>query len=159
MPAPVTTEQIWAAIEEQMFGVVGIVSAKNEARTAGIVYVVHDGKLYFGTSRTAWKTRHIAQNPHVSMTVTIAKRIPFMPWIKIPPATITFSGVARIIESRDAPPTIGERLLAGLEGDDLLAHSVIVEVAPKGEFITYGVGVSLRTMLKPEEAKGRAPCD
>lgn len=157
MPAPVTTENVWTAIKNQMFGVVGTVTARGASRTAGIVYVVHDRKLYFGTGRTAWKTRHLARNPQVSMTVTIAKRIPFMPWIKIPPATISFSGTARIMESQDAPASVCERLLAGLKDDSVMEQSVIAEMTPTGDFITYGVGVSLRTMLRPEDARGRTP--
>ena len=157
MSATVTTEGVWQAIDKQTFAVVGTVTAAGECRTAGIVYMVRARKLYFGTGKTAWKTRHIAKNPHVSMTVTIAKRIPFMPWIKIPPATITFSGTATLIEAGDTSPAIRERLLNGLDDPSVMEQSVIAEVTPTGHFITYGVGVSMRTMLRPEDASGRAP--
>src|SRR5215217_1176342 len=89
MTLQLTTAQVWQEIEANLFAVLGMVTPTGEARTAGIVYVVDDHKLYIGTDKAAWKTKHIVGNPHVSITIPIAKRIPFLPWIKIPAATIT----------------------------------------------------------------------
>lgn len=159
MTAKLTTEQVWQALERNLFAVVGMVSARGEGRTAGIVYVVHDRKFYFGTDKEAWKARHIAANPNVSLTVPIPKRIPFLPWVKIPAATITFSGTARILTIDETPTEVGRALTHGLKGnpEERLASSCVVEVTPKGDFLTYGVGVSLATMRDTEAARGRAP--
>ena len=97
MTLRLTSEQVWQAIEKELFAVIGMVTARNEARTVGVVYVVRNHKLYIGTGKNAWKARHITQNPHVSLTIPVAKRIFFLPWIKIPAATITFSGTAQIL--------------------------------------------------------------
>ena len=78
-----------------------MVTSKGEARTIGIVYIVHKNKIYVSTSKESWKARHVQRNPHVSMTVPIAKRIPLLPWIKIPAATITFSGNAKVLEPEE----------------------------------------------------------
>ena len=40
MTTGLTSDQVWEVIEKQNFGVLGMVSAKDEARTVGIVYVV-----------------------------------------------------------------------------------------------------------------------
>jgi len=154
--ATLTTAQVWAEIEKQMFAVLGMVTANNEARTAGIVYVVNQRKLYIGSLDTAWKTRHVTQNPHVSMTVTIAKRILFLPWIKIPAATITFSGTAKVFAPEDVSSEVIEALFKGMDvtAEDSPPFRVI-EVTPEKEFITYGVGVSLLNMRDPEKARGR----
>ena len=48
------------------------------------------------TVLTSFKARNVMRNPHVSLTVTVGQRIPFLPWIKIPAATITFQGLARL---------------------------------------------------------------
>jgi hypothetical protein len=40
------------------------------------------------------------------MTIPIAKRVPLMPWVKIPAATITFSRTAQILEQHQ----LGEAL-------------------------------------------------
>ena len=156
MPASITTDQVWEELERQLFAVVGMVTASGQARTAGIVYVVRDRNLYFTTSRDAWKAKHIAKNPRVSLTVTIPKRIPLMPWIGIPAATITFQGEASIHRLEDVDSEIHETLTRDLEVDAaFIADACVIRVRPEGHFLTYGVGVPLRTMRRPHEAAAR----
>lgn len=157
MTLQLSSAQVWQAIEKEMFAVIGMVTARHEARTAGVVYLTQEGKLYVGTGRDTWKARHIRQNPHVSVTIPIAKRIPFMPWVKIPAATITFSGVARVLPAADASPELLRAIFRGIADDPArVAESCLIEVTPRGEFITYGVGVSLMQMRDPAQARGRA---
>ena len=158
MTAQLTTEQVWQAIEKELFAVLGMVTANQEARTVGVVYVVRDRKLYIGTGRNAWKARHVAANPHVSMTIPIAKRIPLMPWIKVPAATITFSGTARLLDPGEVPTELLQALFRGLaENEELVAESSLIEVTPEKDFVTYGVGVSLMQMRDTKKARGRVP--
>lgn len=158
MTLQLTADQVWEAIEKEVFGVIGMVTPANEARTVGIVYVVRDRRLYIGTGKDAWKVRHIAQNPHVSMTIPIHKGIPLLPWIKIPAATITFCGVAQVLEPEETPPEIFKAVFRGMSvSDELVAGSCLIEVTPVKEFLTYGVGVSMMTMRDPEQSRGRAP--
>jgi len=94
MTHQLTSSRVWKVIEKNNFGVLGMVTPGGESRTVGIVYVVNSHKLYIGAQTTAWKTKHIAHNRQVSLTVPIARRVPLMPWIKVPATTITFSGVS-----------------------------------------------------------------
>ena len=150
----VTTEQVWNAIEKNNFAVLGMVTERGEARTVGIVYVVSDSKLYIGALNSQWKTKHVARNPHVSMTVAIPRRVPLMPWIKVPAATITFSGSARILQKSDIEP----QLLARVHRDEAGNEDwCTIEVAPEKDFVTYGVGMSVLQMRFPEKARARAP--
>lgn len=71
MTSGLTSEFVWTEIEKGIFGVLGMVTAENESRTVGIVYVVRNGRFYITSGKNAWKVRHIAQNPHVSMTIPI----------------------------------------------------------------------------------------
>ena len=154
--ADITTQDMWDAIDGEIFAVVGMVSKRDQARTAGIVYTVHDRVLYFATARDEWKTRHIAGNEHVSVTIPIAKRVPFMPWIPVPAATITFSGVATVHDTDSLPPEVDETLRRGLKNDPAeTSPHVVIGVEPVGEFVTYGVGVSLMQMRDTEFARGR----
>ena len=158
MPRQLTSQQVWRAIEKELFAVVGMVTAGHEARTVGILYAVGDHKLYFITGSDTWKARHIAANPHVSVTIPIAKRVPIMPWLKIPQATITFQGTARICGASEAMPDLLQKLLGPMADDSaLIAGSCLVEIIPTGEFVTYGVGVRLIEMRDPNKARGRAP--
>ncbi|MEO1064652.1 MAG: pyridoxamine 5'-phosphate oxidase family protein [Actinomycetota bacterium] len=154
----ISTDQVWAEIDRHIFAVVGMVSARQQARTAGIVYLVRDRRLYFGTSVHEWKVRHLRGNPHASVTVPIAKRIPLMPFIKIPAATITFAATARVLLDDEVPDGVLAELDAGLRDDPSASSSAaVVELTPTGDFVTYGVGVSLNTMRDTVRARGRAP--
>lgn len=158
MAASPSTDLVWREIQRQIFAVLGFVTPKCEARTAGILYAVHGRDVFIGTDRDSWKSRHVAKNSNVSLTVTIPKRIPLLPWIKIPPATVTFQGSAAVIGLNDAPGDVQHKLFRGLELDTATREEIsILRVTPRGEFVTYGVGVPLLTMKRPKEAQGRAP--
>lgn len=156
--AEITSTQVWQEIEKHLFAVIGMVTAGNESRTVGIVYVVHKRKLYITSLKTAWKVRHITQNPHVSLTIPIAKRIPFIPWVKIPAATITFHGQAKILPPEMVPEEVIQKLLRGTDvSSENAPPFVIIEVTPEDEFITYGVGVPMLTMRDTQKARGQVP--
>lgn len=158
MAQQLSAQQVWQIIDKELFAVVGMVNAHNEARTAGILYAVRDHKLYFITGRDTWKVRHIAANPHVSVTIPIAKRVPIMPWMKIPQATITFQGTAHVCGAGEAMPDLLQKLLGPMANDkELIAGSCLIEIVPEGEFVTYGIGVRLIEMRDPNKARGRAP--
>jgi Pyridoxamine 5'-phosphate oxidase len=154
----ITSEAVWEAIAKQNFMVIGMVSARGEARTVGVMHHVNDRRLWFTTNDREWKARHIAGNPSVSVTVPIAKRVPLMPWIKVPAATITFCGVAETIPAADLPPDVSDALLHGLEVTDGGERGALVAIGvrPTGDFVTYGVGVSVLGMHDTELARGRA---
>lgn len=155
--AETTTGQVWEEIEKELFAVIGMVTAGGQSRTVGVVYFTDQRRLYIGTHSDTWKARHINANPHVSVTIAIAKHIPFLPWIKIPSATISFCATARLIDSADASP----RLLKGVyrhmaDDPEFLEGTCLIELTPEKEFITYGVGIPLMKMRDPFTARGRA---
>ena len=156
MTASITTDQVWNEIEQRFFAVLGMVTPRGEPRTAGIVYVARERQVYVGTLESAWKVRHIRQNPRVSVTVTIPRRIPFMPFLPIPPATITFQGHATVQRGDAMQQEVLEALFKGMEIDEqFVAASCLIRIEPQGDFVTYGVGVSMRTMRNPEKSGGR----
>ncbi len=156
MPAPITTALVWNEIQKRMFAVLSWVTPKGEARSAGIVYLVKDGKLYIATGNESWKAKHIRKNPNVALNITIPKRIPFLPWIAIPDATIAFHGKARVLAHDLVDPSLVKKLEAGMADDpQRLAESCMLEVTPAGHFVTYGVGVPLMAMRDPKKAMGR----
>lgn len=157
MSLQLSSELVWEALKKELFAVLGMVTAKGAARTIGVVYIVHDRRIYISTRKDAWKARHIRANPNVSITVPVAKRIPFLPWIKIPAATITCSGTARVLEPQNVGQEALHALLRGLEANPQeLAELAVIEIEPQGEFVTYGVGIPLMDMRHPEKARGRA---
>lgn len=160
MSVHLTPDQVWQAIEKEVFGVIGMVTTNDEARTVGIVYTVRDRRLYIATDINSWKKKHISQNPHVSMTIPIHKSIFFMPWLKIPAATITFCGLAKLLDPGEIPPEVFETVFRGMaENEERVAESCLIEVTPIKEFITYGVGIPLMQMRDPKLARGRVTVD
>ena len=158
MPAPIGSDLVWKEIERRSFAVLSYVNPKGRARSAGIVYVAIDRVFYVRAAKDSWKAKHILLNPHVALNVTIAKRVPFMPWIKIPDATIAFSGTARVLPMSDVDPRLLETLMGRLiEQHGTIAENCIIEIRPSGHFVTYGVGVSLLEMRDPQKARGRTP--
>ena len=158
MENPVTTTDVWNAIEKEMFAVIGMVTAEGESRTVGIVYFLQDRKFYIGTGLKTWKARHISQNESVSMTIPVPKRIPIAPWLKVPMATITFSGRAKIISAEEVSPELLKSVFRHkAEDEEFMRDTCLIELVPEGEFITYGIGIPLPKMRHPHLARGRAP--
>ncbi|MBW2508165.1 MAG: pyridoxamine 5'-phosphate oxidase family protein [Deltaproteobacteria bacterium] len=158
MPAPVTSALVWKEIEKRSFAVLSYVNPKGEARSAGIVHVPIDRVLYIRTATSSWKAKHIRRNPHVALNVTIPRRVPFMPWIQIPDATIAFSGAARVIPMNDLEPNLRQRILGRMiDQHGAKEENCLLEIRPTGHFATYGIGVPLLDMRDPEKARGRAP--
>ena len=156
MPAEISTQEVWKAVEKELFAVISWVSGGNEARSAGIVYVTKGRKLYLCTGKETWKARQIAANPHISVTIPISKHIPFAPWFRIPSATITFCGHARTFPAEEATPELRKEVFRFMADDwEMISDSCIIEITPEKDFITYGVGIPMYKMREPHEAGGR----
>ena len=154
MSEQLTSASVWNEIERNNFAVLGMVTASHQARTVGIVYVVEGRRLYIGADRDAWKTKHITHNGDISMTIPIPKRIPLMPWVRIPAATITFAGTAQILEKDQLDATLLDKVY---RHDTGRGGWCAIEVTPQRNFVTYGIGVSLWAMRSPERARARVP--
>ena len=136
---PITQEIVWNEITRRSFAVLSYVTPTHEARSAGIVYIVDDRKLYIQVAIDSWKAKHIRLNPHVALNVTIPKRVPFMPWIEIPQATIAIRGVSRVIDAVDADARILEILQRSASHEVPSPKDLsILEVTPTGHILTYG---------------------
>ncbi|MET0934063.1 MAG: pyridoxamine 5'-phosphate oxidase family protein [Mycetocola sp.] len=154
-----TTDGVWRVLKKQNFMVVGMVSARGQARTAGVMAYTVNRTLWFTTNDITWTARHIALRPEVSVTVTIPKRVPFLPWITVPAATVTFSGVAVIVPANRMPAVARDALTKRLKQVEDGSDGALlgIGIRPVGDFITYGIGVPMITMLDTVAARGRAP--
>lgn len=153
----VTTQQVWSELERRVFAVVGMVSARGEARTVGIMPIVRDGAIWFASMDGEWKVAHLRAHPQVSVTYPVQRNVPLLPMIKIPAATVTFQGTATVIAGAAAPAEVWQALTRGLEVPDDDSPHVVVRIEPTGDFLTYGIGTSLMGMRDTANARGRAP--
>jgi hypothetical protein len=104
----------------------------------------------------SWKARTIREAQVVAFTVPVRRGGLLALLFPIPPATITFRarahvGEPAILDKSSLPPRFARLLPASTE------PSVLLRLTPQGDFLTYGIGVSLMDMRKPELAEARVP--
>lgn len=152
MSLPTTADEIWPYVEKWPFGVLSFVTPKGESRSAGVMFKVKNRELYVLTGPETWKAKHIRKNPNVSMTVTV-QRLP----IRIrqaPPAVITFSGIATVLDMADVADDIRKALTRGI---DDISDVCAIKIVPAGRFVTYGIGIPVMQMRHPEKSIARVP--
>jgi hypothetical protein len=75
----------------------------------------------------------------------------------IPPAVISFHGTAVVHPAGSPQARSLLDNLGSLVPAKRRASACVIEIIPVGAFRTYGLGVSLRTMLDPAVAQARVP--
>jgi general stress protein 26 len=141
------------AIAKNSFATLATASAVNRPHVAGVIYAEADGDLYVSTMESSIKARNIAANPLVAVTVPV-RRLPFFP-----PATIQFQGSAEIIPSHD--PRIAALIERGKlkkvtsHGEVDLPGGCFLKITPARRIVTYGLGMSLLSLIRNPLAAGR----
>jgi len=152
-----TSEQVWREIEKASFAVVGYVTPSGEARSSGVVYKTVGKRLFFAVGPESWKARHIAANQRVSVTVPVHRGGILALVAPIPPATISFHAAAILHPAGSVRIDSLSKELESLLPAERRGNAVVIELIPEGRFLTYGVGVSLMDMRKPEIAEAVVP--
>lgn len=152
-----TTSEVWDQIGATSFAVLCHVTPSGEPRSSGIVYAVSGRRLYAAVAPDSWKARHIAADGHVSVTVPVQRGRFLALFMPLPPATISFIAAADV-HPPDSPTT--DHILRQL--GSLVPHVrrgtvSVIEIVPEGTFLTYGVGIPLRSMRDPVLARARVP--
>ncbi len=155
--AALTGEVVWRELAKASFAVVSHVTPTGQPRSSGVVYTVVGRRMYVVVAADSWKARHIAASGRVAVTVPVRRGGIMSLLFPIPPATISFhaSAVVHPADSLAGSPLASR--LGSLIPAERLTSSRVIEIVPKGEFVTYGVGVSLMQMRHPGLARGRAP--
>jgi Pyridoxamine 5'-phosphate oxidase len=152
-----TTDQVWQVLDKTSNAVLGHVTPTGAPRTSGVVYAVVDRHLYIAVAPDSWKARQITTGDQVSVTALVRRGGVLSLLFPIPPATITFHGRATLYRagSPEAGPLLAK--LAKLLPTDRRDSACLIGVAPEGHFLTYGIGVPLAAMRRPEAARARVP--
>ena len=156
-PARLTAEQVWRALAKASFAILGYVTPSGEPRSSGVVYKTLGGRLCVAVAPDSWKAKHIAAAGRVAVTVPVRRGGILSLVAPIPPATVSFHGKA-IVHAAGSPQV--DSLLNELDSlipRERRASACVIEILPEGAFVTYGLGVPLRTMLDPVAARGRVP--
>lgn len=148
----VTTGQVWRHLTKASFAVVSQVTPDGAPRSSGVLYTVENGRLYVVVAPDSWKARHLAADGRVAVTVPVRRGGLLSLVAPIPPATISFHGRAVVHPAGTLPGG-----LARLVPAERRASSRVVEITPEGDFVLYGIGVSLMAMRDPAVARARVP--
>ncbi len=153
----VSVEAVWRALGRASFAVLSHVNADGEPRSSGVVYGVADRRLFVAVAADGWKARQIADGDTVAVTVPVRRGGLLALCLPIPPATITVR--ARVAVHPAGSLDIGSvsRDLERLVPEARKAGSTVLELVPEGQFLTYGIGVSLMAMANPALALARVP--
>ena len=153
----VTREQVWHELDRASFAIVGYVTPAGQPRSSGVVYRTVGKRLYMVVAPDSWKARHIAAAGHVSITVPVRRGGILSLVLPIPPATISFHATAIVHRAGSVKVSALSRELDSLLPPDRRDAAVVIELAPEGRFVTYGVGASLTDMRTPELARAIVP--
>lgn len=154
----VTSEQVWKTLDSASFAVLAYTTPTGEPRSSGVVYKTVGERLYTAVALDSWKARHIAASRHVSVTVPVRRGGILSLILPIPPATITFQATAIVHPAGSISVRSLSRELYSMLPPERRDAGVLMELIPGGTFLTYGLGVSLMDMRKPQLARGRVRC-
>jgi len=121
-------------------------SAQNRPHVVGVLYVAVDDIVYVNTFDTTIKARNVRENPRVAVCIPV-RRYPF-----VPPYAVQFQGTAEILSPQDT--RIVELVGAGRlkritsHGELDQQEGCFIRITPARRVSTYGLGVSLRTLLR-----------
>ena len=149
-----TPQDVWHAVSRESFAVLSHVTPAGVPRSSGVVYAVDGDRMLVAVAKDSWKARHIGTDGLVSVTVPIRRGGLLSLLLPIPPATVSFPGVATIHSGEglyQAPA------LAKLVPPERWASCVIVDIRPTGHYVTYGLGVPLLRMREPARSRARIP--
>jgi hypothetical protein len=153
-----SSEDVWRQIAKASFACVAHVTPTGEPRVSGVVIKSAERQLYVAVDPSSWKAKHIEAHSRVSVVVPVRRGGILSFLLPLPPATISFQATAVVhpagplSQIKSAPKELASMVPA--ERKELTR---VIELSPVGEFLTYGLGVSLAEMLHPAIAQARVP--
>lgn len=151
----ITTDQVWHELGRASFAIVGYVTPAGEPRSSGVLYKPSGRRLYIVVAPDSWKARHIAASGRVSVVVPVRRGGILSLLLPIPPATISFHATAIVHSVGSIEVGSLSKELASLLPSHRRESACVIELVPEGRFLTYGLGVSLMEMRRPEIARAR----
>ena len=155
-PPRLSAADVWRAIGKHSFAVLSHATASGEPRSSGVVYGTDNGRVLVAVAASSWKARTIADGQLVAVTIPVRRGGILSMLFPIPPAAISFRARARVgepcmLDRASLPPKFARLLPPST------AQTCLIELTPEGQFLTYGIGVSLMTMRDPEASLARVP--
>jgi len=152
-----TSERVWNEIEQASFAVISYVTPAGNPRSSGVMCAAKHQRLYVVTAADSWKARQISSGDEVAVTVPIRRGGVLSLVAPIPPATISFHAKATVHPAGSVSIEKVPKKLASQLPKERRSAGCLLELAPEGNFLTYGLSVSLQDMAKPQAALAHVP--
>src|SRR5262249_54814061 len=68
---PLSTDDVWHAIEKRSCAILGYATPYGDPRSSGVMYKTSGRHLFVAVEPDGWKARHIARSGRVSVTVPV----------------------------------------------------------------------------------------
>jgi general stress protein 26 len=134
------------ALTRKSFMTLATASPAGHPHAAGVLFAAAGESLYVNTNVKSRKARNIDGNANVAVCISV-RRLPIGP-----PATIMFQGTATVLD-RDESDL--RRLLESGALKRITSHGELddpdnwfVRITPRGRINTFGIGVSLATLIR-----------
>jgi hypothetical protein len=151
-----SADQVWAELRKASFAIVSYVTPGGEPRSSGIVYAVEGRHIFLAVAPDSWKARQIGDDQQVAVTVPVRRGGLLSILAPIPPATISFHARAIVHPAGSLALSSVSKSLRSLLPKDR-RDATLLELAPEGAFLTYGIGVPLMAMRNPVVARAHVP--
>ena len=148
----VSVEDVLKAVAKRSFATLATTSPAGFPHVAGVLYDTVGSTFYVSTILDSRKARNVAENPRVALCIPV-RRLPVGP-----PSSVQLQATAELLPLDD--PRIQALVAAGeLEGvtghgELELPGGCFIQITPNGRLNTYGLGMSIRQLLKDPFGSG-----
>ncbi|UJG45019.1 MAG: pyridoxamine 5'-phosphate oxidase family protein [Candidatus Heimdallarchaeum endolithica] len=140
-------------MEKNNWLVISTISKNNLPQSSVVMYNSDGKEIYFVTGKNTLKTKNIQFNDNVSITIPFYRNL-FHKLIPAPPAEIHFKAKAQIVSKQDEKAReVLKEIIEFEEKTGTTEESIWIKVTTGRKIATYGVGVKLLDMRKPEKAR------
>ncbi len=151
--AHIAPERVWKEVGKQSFMILSHVTPAGQPRSSGVVYRAMGHRLYVVVGSDSLKARQIAEGQRVALTIPVRRGGPLSLVVPLPPGTISFHArVSALRTGADFDITTVSKVFKLMPADERRT-TVVLELEPECEFMTWGVGVSLRKLSDPVGAR------
>ncbi|MFW9897397.1 MAG: pyridoxamine 5'-phosphate oxidase family protein [Candidatus Thorarchaeota archaeon] len=146
-------KEVRKIIKKSMWLVLSTADKETQPHSSVVMYQSDGYDIYFETGENSLKVRNIRENNKVSVAIPFRKNF-FHKIIPAPPAELHFKAEAEFVSKEDEKARkIMEKVLKFDEKAGVSEESVWIKIVPSNIISTYGVGIKLLDMRKPEKAR------
>ncbi|MFW9877287.1 MAG: pyridoxamine 5'-phosphate oxidase family protein [Candidatus Thorarchaeota archaeon] len=151
--------EVRTIIKKNMWLVISTVDKELQPHSSVVMYQSDGYNIYFETGENTLKAKNIRVNNKISVTIPFRKNF-LHKIIPAPPAEIHFKAIAEFTsKDNDTAKKVMEKVLIYNEKAGIEDGTVWIKIIPSNIIATFGVGVKLLDMRKPEKARNLVKFD